>query len=47
MMRNQGVLPYGVEVTEKAEAVTARSGLPLVVETMRALGLSRAMAEAV
>ena len=47
MMRNQGVLPYGVEVTEEAEAVTARSGLPLVVETMRALGLSRAIAEAV
>ena len=46
-MRNQAVLPYGVEVTEEAEAVTARSGLPLVVETMRALGLSGTIAEAV
>ncbi len=41
------MLPYGVEVTEEAEAVTARSGLPLVVETMRALGLSRTIAETV
>lgn len=41
------MLPYGVEVTEEADAVTARSGLALVVETMRALGLSRAIAEAV
>lgn len=39
----QGVLPYGVEVVEAAGAVTARGGLPLVVEAMRALGVSRAL----
>ena len=36
---SQGVLPYAVEVTERADKVTARAGLPLVLETMRALGL--------
>jgi hypothetical protein len=41
----QGVLPYGVEVVEEAGAVTARGGLPLVVEAMRALGVSRALKE--
>lgn len=39
----QGVLPYGVEVVEEAGAVTARGGLALVVEAMRALGVSRAL----
>jgi len=39
----QGVFPYGVEVVEEAGAVTARGGLPLVVEAMRALGVSRAI----
>lgn len=38
-----GLLPYGVEVVEAAGAVTARGGLPLVVEAMRALGVSRAI----
>lgn len=37
----QELLPYGVEVVEAADTVTARGGLPLVVETMRALGLGR------
>jgi hypothetical protein len=39
----QGLLPYRVEVVEEADAVTARGGLPLVVEAMRALGVSRAI----
>jgi len=43
----QGLLPYGVEVVEGAEAVTARAGLPLVVETMRALGLVESIRECV
>ncbi|MCK6557458.1 transposase, partial [Candidatus Binatia bacterium] len=36
----QGLLPYGVEVVEAADTVTGRAGLPLVVETMRALGVA-------
>lgn len=36
----QGLLAYGVEVVEAADTVTARAGLPLVVETMRALGVA-------
>jgi hypothetical protein len=39
----QGLLPYGVVVVEEADTVTARGGLPLAVETMRALGVSRAI----
>ena len=39
----QGVLPYEVEVVEKGGTVTARSGLPLVWETMRALGVEEAI----
>ncbi len=34
----QGILPFVMEQAERAD-VTARAGLPLVVETMRALGL--------
>ena len=34
----QGILPHMVELAERDD-VTARAGLPLVVETMRALGL--------
>lgn len=34
----QGILPFVIECGER-EDVTARAGLPLVVETMRALGL--------
>ncbi len=41
----QGLLPYGVEVAEDADAVTGRAGLPLVLETLRALGLERVIAE--
>jgi hypothetical protein len=43
----QGVLPYGVEVVEAADTVTARGGLALVVEAMRALGVSRAIKQQV
>src|ERR1035437_9777963 len=39
----QGVLPYRVEVVEEADTVTARGGLPLVVEARHALGVSRAI----
>lgn len=34
----QGILPFVVEQAQRAD-VTARAGLPLVVETMRALGM--------
>jgi hypothetical protein len=43
----QGLLPYGVEVVEAADTVTARGGLALVVEAMRALGVSRAIKQQV
>ena len=36
-----GLLPYSIEVVEDDGAVTAHAGLPLVVETMRALGVSQ------
>lgn len=42
---SQGLLPYAVEVVQRAEAVTGRAGLPLVIETMRALGLDQAIAQ--
>ncbi|MFH1568108.1 MAG: IS1380 family transposase [Gemmatimonadota bacterium] len=42
---SQGLLPYTVEVVERADTVTGRAGLPLVVETMRALGLDDAIAQ--
>ncbi len=40
-----GLLPYRVEVVADAAAVTGRAGLPLVLETMRALGLPRVIRE--
>ncbi len=42
---SQGLLPYGVEVVAEGDAVTGRAGLPLVLETMRALGIEQATAE--
>jgi hypothetical protein len=42
---SQGLLPYTVEVVPASDTLTARAGLPLVVEGMRALGLDRAIAE--
>ena len=44
---SQGLLPYQVEVVERADTVTGRAGLPLVLETMRALGLPRLIHEQV
>jgi hypothetical protein len=41
---SQGLLPYTVEVVERPDTVTGRAGLPLVLETMRALGLDQAIA---
>jgi hypothetical protein len=41
---SQGLLPYTVEVVERADTMTGRAGLPLVLETMRALGLEQAIA---
>jgi len=42
---SQGLLPYTVEAVSEAAAVTGRAGLPLVLETMRALGLDQAIAQ--
>lgn len=42
---SQGLLPYRVEVGADDAAVTGRAGLPLVLETMRAVGLDRAIAQ--
>jgi len=44
---SQGLLPYAVEVVEGADTVTGRAGLPLVLETLRALGLDQVIAEQV
>ncbi len=41
----QGLLPYTVEVVSASDTLTARAGLPLVVETMRALGLDQVIAQ--
>jgi hypothetical protein len=40
-MKNQGVLPYVVETLKSSDSVTAWAGLPLVLETMIALGVGR------
>src|SRR3990172_7415348 len=42
---SQGILPYVVEVVADAGTVTGRAGLPLVLETLRALGLDHAIAQ--
>jgi Transposase DDE domain group 1 len=44
---SQALLPYAVEVVEGADTVTGRAGLPLVLETLRALGLDQVIAEQV
>lgn len=44
-MKKQGVLPYIIEILKRSDAITALAGLPLVVETMRALGLGRLVRE--
>jgi hypothetical protein len=40
---SQGLLPYTVETVPDLDGLTSRAGLPLVLETMRALGLPRAI----
>ncbi len=44
---SQGILPFTVALSKAWEMVTGRAGLPLVLETMRALGLDRKIQEAV
>jgi hypothetical protein len=44
---SQGLLPYTVEAVPGAAGLTSRAGLPLVLETMRALGLDPVIAEQV
>lgn len=39
------ILPFEVELAERSDTVTGRAGLPLVVETMRALGLDQAISQ--
>lgn len=41
----QGVLGFEIDPTGEVDDVTARAGLPLVVETMRALGLDAAVTD--
>ena len=44
MRRKQpGILPFQIEASESNETVTAHTGLALVLETMRALGLGEAL----
>jgi hypothetical protein len=40
MARKTGMLPYSVEVVDDDAGITAYAGLPLVIETMRSLGVS-------
>ena len=40
MAAKDGVLPFTIEVVDDDASLTAHAGLPLVIETMRALGLS-------
>jgi Transposase DDE domain group 1 len=42
---SQRLLPYTVETVPEGDGLTSRAGLPLVLETMRALGLDRAIAQ--
>ncbi|MFI5300758.1 MAG: IS1380 family transposase [Polyangiales bacterium] len=39
----QGLLPYTIEVVDDDATLTAHAGLPLVLETMRALGVSEVL----
>lgn len=43
MATPQGLLPYTIEVVDDDATLTAHAGLPLVVETMRALGVSEVL----
>jgi hypothetical protein len=46
-MKQQGVLRYTVETIKRSDGITAWAGLPLVLETMRALGLDSVIRERV
>jgi Transposase DDE domain group 1 len=43
MATPQGLLPYTIEVVEDDATLTGHAGLPLVIETMRALGVSEVL----
>lgn len=43
MATPQGILPYTIEVVDDDTTLTSHSGLPLVLETMRALGVSQVL----
>jgi len=43
--KQQTILPYRIEVTESNDGLTSHAGLPLVAETMRALGLEQVTRE--
>jgi Transposase DDE domain group 1 len=43
MTTAQGLLPYTIEVVDDDATLTAHAGLPLVLETMRALGVSEVL----
>lgn len=43
MATRQGLLPYTIEVVDDDAALTGHAGLPLVLETMRALGVSEVL----
>ena len=38
-----GILPFEIEITGSSDGVTAHGGLPLVLETMRALGMDKSI----
>lgn len=44
-MKKPGVLPYVVETIHRSDGITAWAGLPLVLETTRALGLDQVVRE--
>jgi hypothetical protein len=43
MATRQGLLPYTIEVVDDDATLTGHAGLPLVLETMRALGVSEVL----
>src|SRR5271170_7575983 len=43
MTTGQGLLPYTIEVVDDDATLTGHAGLPLVLETMRALGVSEVL----
>lgn len=45
MASNQGLLPFDVVLVDRGDTMTARAGLPLVIETMHALEMRQSIAE--